>query len=333
MFEMLWQKITSLVVSFVLWIVGLFTPAVPPQPVEPDYPMPQYQDEVVVIGDKFTNGILGDSVGNTNATFNEPATKIISSYEAWVSFKNGKNVAPLEEAFPHTLNEDYFSSNVLALIDVALPSSSYFVCVSDAYDLDEDNTVNVTYHCVENTTTVTLDVVTYNTIAVCVSHCAKTVNAIKGESYKLPCIPSEMYGNKFAKVNSSALEESESLLITSKSEWNAFCEKAEIDTNSSLLSNLQINQSFFEDSNIIAVAVYTEDNTTAEISYCDVENGACEFGYCLVTETGRTTKRACAEIMFAVVDKTCISFETVVTEIDLPFNFANSIKHKQITLC
>ena len=333
MFEMLWQKITSLVVSFVLWIVGLFTPAVPPQPVEPDYPMPQYQDEVVVIGDKFTNGILGDSVSNTNATFNEPATKIISSYEAWVSFKNGKNVAPLEEAFPHTLHEDYFSSNVLALIDVALPSSSYFVCVSDAYDLDEDNTVNVTYHCVENTTTVALDVVTYNTIAVCVSHCAKTVNAIKGESYKLPCIPSEMYGNKFAKVNSSALEESESLLITSKSEWNAFCEKTEIDTNSSLLSNLQISQSFFEDSNIIAVAVYTEDNTTAEISYCDVENGACEFGYCLVTETGRTTKRACAEIMFAVVEKNCISFDTVVTEIDLPFNFANSIKHKQITLC
>lgn len=333
MFEMLWQKITALFVSIVLWFVGLFTPAVPPQPVEPDYPTPQYQDEVVVIGDEFTNGILCDSFGNTNATFDEPATIIISSYEEWLLFKNGKNITPLEEMFPHTLNEDYFSSNVLALIDVALPSSSYFVCVSDAYDLDADNTVNVTYHCVENTAIVSLDAVTYNTIAVCVSHCAKTVNAIKGESYKLPCIPSEMYGNKFAKVTSSALEENESLLITSKSDWDAFCETAEIDTNSSLLSNLQISQSFFEDSNIIVVVVYTEDNITAEISYCDVENGIGELGYCLVTETGHTSKRACAEVMFAVVDKTCASFETAFTEIDLPFNFANSIKHKQITLC
>ena len=184
------------------------------------------------------------------------------------------------------------------LIDIALPSSSYFVCVSDAYDLKGDNSVNVTYHCVENTAVSALDVITYNTIAVCVSHCAENINAVKGQSFSLPYVPSKLYGNMFAKVQSSVLQNEESLLVTSKEELKEFYEKFGLNSNDfsfSLLDNAENAETFFEENTLAVVAVRTGDNTTAEIINCDVSNGICRFNYCLIKETGYTDKRECME--------------------------------------
>ena len=81
MFEMLYQNFMSVLVSVIVWIVGLFFPLTPVQSTEPDYPTPQFQDEVVVIGDQFNNGILADNQGGTEAKINDPASGIISSFK------------------------------------------------------------------------------------------------------------------------------------------------------------------------------------------------------------------------------------------------------------